>query len=65
MFFSETTVWRARSGSFNDWGLNARKCAAKSTGRRFQIGFGFYLFCIACIALMGIVLTAYVYWGFQ
>ena len=25
----------------------------------------FIFFCIACIALMGVVLTAYVYWGFQ
>lgn len=30
---------------------------------RFALVFIF--FCIACIALMGVVLTAYVYWGFQ
>ncbi|HEY3138760.1 MAG TPA: hypothetical protein VGL29_22240 [Blastocatellia bacterium] len=25
----------------------------------------FIFFCIACVAMMGVVLMAYVYWGFQ
>jgi hypothetical protein len=25
----------------------------------------FIFFCIACVAIMGVVLMAYVYWGFQ
>ncbi len=30
-----------------------------------RLALFFIFFCIACIAVMGIVLTAYVYWGFQ
>jgi hypothetical protein len=30
-----------------------------------RLALFFIFFCIACIALMGAVLTAYVYWGFQ
>ncbi len=30
-----------------------------------RLALFFIFFCIACIAFMFIVLTAYVYWGFQ
>jgi len=30
-----------------------------------RLALFFIFFCIACITLMGVVLTAYVYWGFQ
>lgn len=60
------TDWREPFGSSNSRGLemqgNTRQHQPESDARAALL---FIFFCIACIALTGVFLMAYVYWGFQ
>jgi hypothetical protein len=57
-------AWRARSDSYSEEG-RVQENARPPQEDDARLALFFIFFCIACIALMGVVLTAYVYWGFQ
>ena len=59
------TVWPEPSGSSNNRRLEMQGNTSQHQPDSARLALLFIFFCIACVALTGVFLMAYVYWGFQ